>query len=438
MAIPNASDPFTAAGPSGVVHGWVSQPDYRGTIDILWSCIVTIALCCWTILCPNVPPPGEGWWRAFTRKCSWAAFIVSFPEISIDVAGEQWESARQSAEDFSRIGYPQWTMRHGFLADMGGFILQTPNFPAFPVDAVQLHYLVEKKYIPFPDISVEMIRDKSKADGLARAIALFQTIWFALQCIGRAAQRLHVTTFELTTLGFVLCAVPMSLAWHLKPLDVEEPIVLTLSPHTSLEDILKQAGERADQRYDLTPLDFIAPPPTNASHMATPFWVAMWQTFKIFRPSDSRPAKRFRMSKRAPPRGLNRLEIVSGTLLAFAYTGLHLVGWNLSFPTRIEQIFWRASSLVLMGVGIGYLLFMVIGVRTASYLSLKFFHVEAKTLAEMLVLLPLRVQLLIYIPPILLYGLARLYILADAFASLRALPASAYTQVDWAGFVPHL
>ena len=51
---------------------------------------------------------------------------------------------------------------------MGGILLHTPGFPEFPVDAEQLHYLIDKKYIDYPDISKEDIDDKNKADGLAR------------------------------------------------------------------------------------------------------------------------------------------------------------------------------------------------------------------------------------------------------------------------------
>ena len=61
-------------------------------------------------------------------------------------------------------------MVHSFLADMGGFLIESPDndIQPFPLDATQLLVLIEEGYIEYPDIEVEDIKDKSKADGLAR------------------------------------------------------------------------------------------------------------------------------------------------------------------------------------------------------------------------------------------------------------------------------
>ena len=37
------------------MEGWVSSPDNRGTVDILWSCASTIFVCTWVMLHLNVP-----------------------------------------------------------------------------------------------------------------------------------------------------------------------------------------------------------------------------------------------------------------------------------------------------------------------------------------------------------------------------------------------
>ena len=100
-------------------------------------------------------------------KLRWMLFTLFWPEITLGVAFEQWESASQCVEDFSKANYPQWTMRHAFFADMGGFMLQSPDFPPFPVDGQQLLYLVQHDYIPYPNVDVESLWDKNKADGFA-------------------------------------------------------------------------------------------------------------------------------------------------------------------------------------------------------------------------------------------------------------------------------
>ena len=72
--------------------------------------------------------------------------------------------------------------------------------------------------------------------------------------LARAAQGLAITTKELTVVGFIFCSLATSICWWYKPNDVEFGHVFELS--TSIDDILKQAGEEASQVYRNTPLDF--------------------------------------------------------------------------------------------------------------------------------------------------------------------------------------
>jgi hypothetical protein len=59
-------------------------------------------------------------------------------------------------------------MKHAFFADMGGFILRSPDEVDFPLDAAQLFYLLSKGYIQYPAVTKEEIEDRNKSDGLAR------------------------------------------------------------------------------------------------------------------------------------------------------------------------------------------------------------------------------------------------------------------------------
>ena len=78
--------------------------------------------------------------------------------------------------------------------------------------------------IEFPNVTAEEIKDRSKADGFSKTIALGQTLWFVAQCIARRAQHLDLTLVELLTLSLaVLNGVMYFLWWH-KPLDVRCPV----------------------------------------------------------------------------------------------------------------------------------------------------------------------------------------------------------------------
>ena len=190
--------------------GWISSPNGRGTIDILLSCLVTIFLCSWSVLFLNIPLAGIGQFGFLLNKARWMAFTIFFPEMTTGVAAEQWRSAIQSVEDFSllkeewesvkedgqqlekwttiqanlsRINRAPWTMRHAFLADMGGLVLKCPDFPAFPIDGSQVVWLVKNGYLDYPEVSMAEIWDKNKADGFARAVTIAQIIVSILKSI---------------------------------------------------------------------------------------------------------------------------------------------------------------------------------------------------------------------------------------------------------------
>jgi hypothetical protein len=41
-------------------------------------------------------------------------------------------------------------------------------------------------------------------------------------------------------------------------------------------------------------------------------------------------------------------------------------------------------------------------------------------------------------PLAVVYGIARLFLIFEAFAELRNINATAYVNVEWTGFIPHI
>ncbi|KAI9819457.1 MAG: hypothetical protein M1827_006905 [Pycnora praestabilis] len=420
--------------PPELAPGWVDQPNGRGTIDIMWSCIVTIFLCSWSVLCMNIPAAGQSRWHILMNKLLWMLFAIFFPEVVTALAAEQWASASQSVEDFWLLGYKRWTMRHAFWADMGGFMLATPDFPPIPIDAHQLHHLLAGKHISFPEIGEKDIWDKNKADGFARALTVVQTVWFGLQCLGRAIQHLPLSTFELSTLAFVWCTLPTFFFWNHKPVDAEAPIFLTVD--TRMEDILLSAGDRANKPYNLTPLDFINPPP-KFTGLAL-FWLGIKIGLDIDRTPKIRPIRTFANSTRTAPRGLSWKEIILGAGIGLGYVCIHLAGWNFSFPTFVEHTFWRVATSLMSGLVVFYLFLLFAGTALAGVISRRLFHTDTSTVADMAGLFPGWIKFPVCLVLCGAYGSARLYIFVESFVSLRALPLGAYDSVNWSDYIPHI
>ena len=113
-------------------QGWTPSPDCRGTIAIIWNSLLTMFLCCWSALVVNVPDPRSTTSQILMRKLYLLGLCVIAPEIIFQAALGQWLSARRSVKLFSEAGHPDWNMRHGFYANMGGFHLQSPRFEVIP------------------------------------------------------------------------------------------------------------------------------------------------------------------------------------------------------------------------------------------------------------------------------------------------------------------
>ena len=121
-----------------------------------------------------------------------------------------------------------WSITQCFFAVMGGIVVQTgPAFEGQPrltltAEGARLLSFLGRR----PSVPEGQIRDKSKADGLAKSIVCIQAGWMILQILGRLINQLPVTLLEINTTGHVLCALILYLLWWSKPLEVSDPTVL--------------------------------------------------------------------------------------------------------------------------------------------------------------------------------------------------------------------
>lgn len=416
-----------------LLSGWVSSPDGRGTIDIIWSCLLTISLCSWSVLFLNVPERKDS--SYLRSKLSWLAFTIFFPEMLLAFAQKQWLAARQSVAGMASLGH-SWSLRHAFFANMGGFTLEPPDNPPFPINAFQIHYLVENGFMESPGVESEAIWDKNKADAFARILALVQVIWFTCNCIGRAVQQLPITTFELDTAAFVLCILPTFYFWRHKPLDVSSTISLFLKDGIQVRDVLIAGGTLASQPFKFTPFDFIAPA-EDPYDFAGPVMWAVGYMFGLGVDPRHGPIKRFQNSTRLMSQHVRPIDYFVFGLTGIGYMSVHLAAWNFVFPTPIEQRLWRVASLTMIASGVSYgLLFLVITWQIAAFCRLLGIA-RADTAVESFKNMHFILQWLIASSWVGSYSLARLYTIVEPFVGLRALPAEAFESVDWSNFFPH-
>ncbi|TKA76979.1 hypothetical protein B0A49_03461, partial [Cryomyces minteri] len=103
------------------VHvGFVQDANFRSTFDLVWSCLVTMALCTWTVQRPSVPSPSDSDSKVLLRKAAWAALTIAAPDALTLIAAEEFFGAREQVKRFHEHGYAWWTMSHAFFGYMGG------------------------------------------------------------------------------------------------------------------------------------------------------------------------------------------------------------------------------------------------------------------------------------------------------------------------------
>ena len=419
------------------IEGWVDQPNYRGTFDIIWMCLVSISISTYSMLCLNVPAPKENFMRLFGRRLLWMSLGVIGPEFPLTYAAGQWSRAKQSVEAFHKLGHKDWHMRHAFFADMGGFVFCARDGNPFPLNATQLHWLIMHNFVEYPKITREDIWDKSKQDTFTKVVTAFQVGYLIIQCVGRAIQRLAITTLELNALAIVVCSLITSWFWLHKPADVHLPI--------QIKSTFSLAEITLNRPWKLTPLDFVDENGPGYSVNVQPFM--KMPVIPAERPIQRIPNDRFPMN----PYGVQEYFLCFATLL---FTAIHVAGWNFDFPTRIERLLWRVCSLVLFGITVGFWVFetMASWTRLGRWKALYLYLFNRKelgahrrriasrstTVKRQSTELPLPWEFASITPLAIIYGVARLYLLGEAFAELRNAPGTTYINVEWAYFLPHI
>ena len=455
------------------LQGWTDSPNSRGTIDIVYSCIFTIFICVWSILCVNIAPSEGTAVAEFLQKLKLAFLCVLGPDYLLLLAVGQFESARNSCRQFESLNLSGWSLRHAFYADMGGFAVRTSDGVSWPLDANQLYYLIQQGWIEHSIVASNIllkksdIDDRNKQNTLVRLLSLAQVHWFLINCIARACQRLPLTTLEFTTIGFIATTFGLTIAWYHKPADVKTQQVIELN--ASVSELHARADlDNTYYWYD-TPLDFL-------NSEKTYFGVAWHYCLNILsrmfriRKSSQRPITR-RPDDNFPP--VSRIGMVMVATPGLISWGANLAAWNLEFPTSLEKHMWRACSLILIAtVSVGEVYHEIIIYffpkwkknacdRFAAYhermTDIELTASKAKFSEKVRrkkdrVILSLSnnslnsdpswtMELRVLLPALIcgaLYTISRGYLLVEDLIDFRGQNPGVYKTVDWGSFLPHV
>jgi hypothetical protein len=78
--------------------GWQENSDRRGTLEILFSCLVTILACTWSVQHLNLPARKDTWLQRGLRKIWWTLITILFPELLLALGWAEFRAALRSMD----------------------------------------------------------------------------------------------------------------------------------------------------------------------------------------------------------------------------------------------------------------------------------------------------------------------------------------------------
>ena len=374
-------------------------------------------------------------------------------------------------------------MTHSFFTAMGGFVLCSDAGDIHALDTDTLRELVFNGAIELPNIDVADIEDKSKGDGLAKALVLGQTGWFMVQVLARAALHLDITELEIMTVAYAMLCFCTYAFWWNKPQNVNRPIKIgrmnMRSRNLRTENILLplvsinnnasgpcrlSAVREADGFYLITDNYHISAATTpqqpeagsNSSILSVPLRkdhpfsihtlrqqldniIAGFLFPGIYHGSGTKIRQQVPMffSGRDDAKYIALLsdnkwkwtdlgpafcEGAAGII----FGAIHATAWSFPYPSKTERIIWRICSLILIVQPL--FLFFIVPVKmqmSANSRRWPSFGMRVLYMLSFYVLAPL-------------YLIARLILLVQPFVLLRKLPPTAFQEVLWSNYFPHV
>ncbi|CAI6339256.1 unnamed protein product [Periconia digitata] len=236
----------TAASPDAAEFtSWYNPPNFRGTWDLVVSCVLTLVLCVWSALHLNVPTEHSKLRQRNLKRARWIVLGIFAPELVVSSAFAQFLTAswlrreilkdveyrRQEGTNAAWSNEQQlkeWTIAQCYYAVMGGIRIETGDCIdddrrlSLTAEGVRMLSFLGR----LPHVPKNVIRDKSKADGLAKTIVVLQATWMIIQVLARVQQKLPVTLLEINTIGHVLCAFALYALWWSKPLEIKDATLI--------------------------------------------------------------------------------------------------------------------------------------------------------------------------------------------------------------------
>lgn len=200
-------------------------PKVRGTSDIIYTCVITISLCVYTAIHPNIPHPKNR--HQWVNRTGWVLTGILAPEYVLWTAFTQFWEARELvsflnseyAKQHQTSGThtkPRFNLVYGFFVAMGGLRFDDNSVPESGESSRCLTVKGCRELADlgtFIEIDDDAIGRRQKANAFTKVLVCLEVLWMSIQCIARASSGLPLTLLEIHTFVHVVCALAIYGLW---------------------------------------------------------------------------------------------------------------------------------------------------------------------------------------------------------------------------------
>ncbi|KIK66310.1 hypothetical protein GYMLUDRAFT_157806 [Collybiopsis luxurians FD-317 M1] len=480
--------PTSAASPADPDSRDCGSFNCRTKFQIIWSCIAVLVACTWVSVHPNIPGPTEGTRKVLTRKIGLMMLSLLAPELLVMWAARQTVDAWLLTEKYRHQGWTtshaMFALMGGFALYKDNKLVSVLRF--YPVEIREPHADFIGR-IPECEIKDRSRVDWFGKFIAIGQTSWFIAQLFARWDQNLAITELELMTVAFATLNFIVYFLwwdkPQGVGCHIRIPAVRSTSDAEKQEHGyRSESAVKPSRLPSEQRpsshqsipfwmeVSLSSFFILAPPlhllffimgKLRHSLLGSFHQIQAWWSSPNNPTSTDIDLEKAGHYIRLVARFLvpTRLYVITvlqhegpwdrvlsfewdpydiaeehsvlfsrATSLLFqaavAFGAIHCAAWNFPFPTSLEQLLWRISSLMATLMPILYTVFLYIG---QVFLR----RCLGKTLTRFLAVTFDFIILLLYIS-------ARLALIIQSFLALRDLPPSALQGVVWSTFIPHI
>lgn len=224
------------------------------------------------------------------------------------------------------------------------------------------------------------------------------------QCLAHTFQHLPLTELEVATLAFAVLSVIISLLWLHKPLDVQQRIVVVRS------------------EVDIDPLqeEEITPMHNGSRTFPKRMGEVLFDTSPKYSLLSSTSVPSL-YSIKIEPKNTKMIVYLAGVFgVGSIFGSIHCAAWNALFPSMAEMWIWRISSVFIAA----WPVLATLSTVANAWIP---YNDTAEAAWEIFTVFGYVV-----------YPLCRLFLIILSFTTLRSLPPSAFVDVNWSNYIPHL